>query len=282
LFRTSCALLGVALLLSACGDSSHGQTSPPPPPAAPRTDIAGIGIAVYAPPEAYKGTLSSHVLPGDARNSVAVFGDSLTVQSWDYVNGLALYGGLHLIGDRFSGTALCDWRDGITQALTTRPSFLVFGFAGNNVTECTGHRVGAALGKVYERDARAVVKQAKQVGTHVIIVGPPDMGLAYINRNAKAVRAAFKRVADDEGADAVTFVDSRDNISPDGYTSDANCKSWETVALGCRAGKIGIRYADKVHWSRPNIYGYSGGAWRWATTLFENVKPAPDSPAMRD
>ena len=241
-----------------------------------------MGIAVFAPPEAYQGTLESGTLAADAQKRVAVYGDSLTVQAWDYIIGLALYGGLQLLGDRFSGTALCDWRDDMERVLASRPAYLVFGFAGNNVTDCTGHEVGAALGKIYERDARAIVQAAAKVGTHVIIVGPPDMGLKYNQRNAAAVRDAMVRVADDAGDDAVTFVDSRDEISPDGFDPFADCKDFETQQLGCTDGKIRIRSPDGVHWTQPNNFGYSGGSWRWATQFFEKVKPAPDSAAMRD
>jgi hypothetical protein len=281
LFPTSCALLGVALLLSACGDSSHGDATPPT--VAPVKDLTGIGIAVYAPPAAYKGALSDDTLSADATKSVAVYGDSLTAQAWDYVINLAMYGGLQLLGNRLSGTALCDWRDDMIRVMTTaRPPYLVFGFAGNNGTPCTHQQVGDALGAIYEEDARAVVQQAEQVGTHVVLVGPPDMGLPFVERNAGAVRAAFQRVADEAGDDVATFVDSRDEISPDGFDPLADCKSWENATQGCRDGRIRIRLPDGVHWSQPNIYGYSGGSWRWATILFEKIQPAPNSAATRD
>jgi hypothetical protein len=238
---------------------------------------------VYAPPEAFPGTLSDDTLAADAPKSVAVFGDSLTVQAWDYVMGLALYGGLQLLGDRFSGTALCDWRDDITRVLTaSRPAYLVLAFAGNNVTDCTGGEVGRALGEIYARDARAVVQEAERVGTRVVFIGPPDMGLEYIDRNATAVREALEQVVDDAGDDVATFVDSRDEISPDGFDPLADCLGWETEQLGCRDGKTRIRHPDRVHWVQPNIYGYSAGSWRWASVMFDEVQPAPNSPATRD
>jgi hypothetical protein len=270
--------------VAACG-SDRGDATPPPT-SAPIVDVAGIGIAVYAPPEAYEGTLAGDADAPAGLAGVAVFGDSLTVQAWDYLQGLASYGGLPFSGDRIVGTALCDWRDEIDQRLAgSPPAFLVLGFAGNNVTDCTGRQTGSALGQVYERDARSVVAQARGVGTHVVIVGPPDMGVEPVDRNAAAVRAAFERVVQDAAAagdDGVTYVDARETISPDGFTPVDECDSWESDTLGCRDGEIEIRHPDGVHWSQPDAYGYSGGSWRWAAAMFSELPAAPGSAATRD
>jgi hypothetical protein len=272
------------LLVPACG-SGRGDATPPPT-SAPIVDVGGIGIAVYAPRAAYEGTLADDTDAPAGLAGVAVFGDSLTVQAWDYLRGLARYGGLPFSGDRISGTALCDWREEIDQRLAGEPpAFLVFGFAGNNVTDCTGRATGSALGDVYERDAREVVAQARRVGTHVVIVGPPDMGVEHVDRNATAVRAAFEHVAQEAAAagdDGVTYADGRDTISPRGFSGVARCESWESEPLGCHDGEIPIRHPDGIRWSQPDAYGYSGGSWRWAATMFSEVPPAPGSEAARD
>jgi hypothetical protein len=270
--------------VAACGNDRSDAT--PPPTSAPIVDVAGIGIAVYAPPEAYEGTTAGDTDAPAGLAGVAVFGDSLTVQAWDYLRGIASYRGLPFSGDRISGSALCDWRDEIDQRLAVSPpAFLVFGFAGNNITDCTGRETGSALGQVYERDAREVVAQARGVGTHVVIVGPPDMGVENVDLNAATVRTAFERVAQEAAAaghDGVAYVDARETISPGGFSPVAECESWESDTLGCRDGEIRIRHPDRVHWSQPDVYGYSGGSWRWAATMFSELPPAPGSAATSD
>jgi hypothetical protein len=274
--RTGIALFAFALL-AACGSSHH---SAPPPVVKSPIDVFGVGIAVYVPPEAYAGTFAgghTDVRPGAA---LAVFGDSLTVQASDYVTALARYGGRALFSGWRSGSALCDWMGEIRSVLAdAHPSDIVLGFAGN-VTDCTGLVTGSALGRVYERDAREVVALAAKAGTRVTLVGPPDMRPRDFARRAAAVRRAFERVAD--GRQDVDYVDSRDVLSPNGFTATLGCASFETAPLGCRDGEIRVRAPDGVHWMPPETHGYSAGAWRWATVLVQDVKPAAGSPASRD
>jgi hypothetical protein len=275
--RTGAALLALALLMTACSSSHH---STPPAVVKSPIDAYGVGIAVYAPPEAFRGTFAggpSTLRPGEA---LAVFGDSLTVQASDYLTALARYGGLRLFSGWRSGSALCDWMGEIRRVLAdVRPAQLVLGFAGN-VTACTGPLPADASGRVYERDALEVVALAVKVGTHVVLVGPPDMRPRDFARRAAGVRRAFSRVAD--GRRDVDYVDSRDVLTPNGYRATLGCTSFETTALGCRNGEMTVRSADGVHWAHPNVHGYSGGAWRWATEMVSAIKPVPGSPASRD
>ena len=274
--RNGWAVLTLALL-TACGSGRHEAT---PPVVKSPVDVFGVGIAVYAPPDAFGGTFAggpSAVRPGAA---LAVYGDSLTVQASDYLTALARYGGRRLLSGWRSGSALCDWVGDIRTVLVeARPTDLVLGFAGN-VTECTGALTGDALGRVYERDARLVVALAAKVGTHVVLVGPPDMRPRDFARRSAGVRRAFARVA--RGRRDVDYVDSRDALSPDGYSATLGCASFETAALGCRSGEITVRAADGVHWAQPNVHGYSGGAWRWAKVMMSEIKPAPTSLAAHD
>jgi hypothetical protein len=275
--RKGAAFLALALLTTACGSSHH---SAPPPVVKSPIDAYGVGIAVYAPPEAFRGTFAGGVSTLRPGAALAVFGDSLTVQASDYLTALARYGGLRLFGGWRSGSALCDWMGEIRTVLAdVRPTDLVLGFAGN-VRPCTGAVTGSAVGRVYERDARIAAALAAQVGTHVVLVGPPDMRPRDFARRAGGVRRAFARVAD--GRRNVDYVDSRDVLSPDGYTATLACAGFESAPLGCGTGEIVVRAADGVHWAQPNVRGYSGGAWRWAKVMVSDVKPAPNSLAAHD
>jgi hypothetical protein len=276
------ALALVAVATAACGRSHRAQPTPPPT-TLPVNDVTGLGIAVYAPPDAYRGTLARDPLPTGARTGVAVYGDSLTAQAWDYVESLARYGGHRLSGNRLSGSALCDWNDDLARTLRdVRPAYIVVAFAGNNGTPCVAGLTGRLLEDKYEADARAVVERARAVGTHVVFVGPPDMLAAYMRANAMAARDAYEKVAVEADSDDVDFVDSRDTLSIDGYTPTTACTPWETPLLGCKNGMIPIRLADGVHWSQPEAHGYSGGAWRWAADLFREVRPAANALAAHD
>jgi hypothetical protein len=217
--------------------------------------------------------------PG-ARKGVAVFGDSLAVQTWGYVQRIATDRGQPFHGGAYGGTALCDWLPAITRALhRDRPAYLVIAFAGNNLTPCTlapHHRrqVGAPLVARYRRDAQRAIKAARATKTKVFLVGPPAMRNRVWNADAAGLRAAMHALAViDPG---VVYLDARAVLSPNGYRPRRPCLRFETKKLGCRNGAVVIRATDGVHLAQPigGDGGYSSGAWRYANLLLRGIPNA--------
>jgi len=217
--------------------------------------------------------------PG-ARRGVAVFGDSLVLQSWAYLQRIASDRGQPFTGGAYGGTALCDWLSGIHTALTNdRPAALVLAFAGNNLTPCTltaagERRFGADLVSRYHADVLSAVADAERAGTQVFVVGPAAMQDARWNDHATRLRDMLRTVAENHAN--VVYLDAHAVLSPDGFRMTASCDTFETSELGCQGGTITVRDADGVHLSPPvgGDGGYSAGGWRFATLLLRGIPNA--------
>jgi hypothetical protein len=225
-------------------------------------------------------TRAAQTASAGARRGVAVFGDSLVLQSWTYLQRIASDRHQPFAGGAYGGTALCDWMSAIRTALTRdRPAALVLAFAGNNLTPCTltrsgQRRFGAALVRRYHADALRAVAAARRAHTKVFVVGPPAMHDPRWNDHATRLRRMLLTVATHH-AD-VAYLDAHAVLSPDGYRATSPCRSFETAALGCHGGTIAVRDADGVHLSPPvgGDGGYSAGGWRFATLLLRGIPNA--------
>jgi hypothetical protein len=206
-----------------------------------------------------------------------VFGVSLALQTWAYVQRIASDRGQPFTGGAYGGTALCDWIPSIERVLRdNQPAYLVLAFAGNNLTPCTRaagnrRRFGAGLVALYRRDTQLVIAAARAAGTQVFVVGPPAMRNAVWNDHATGLRAAMHSLAATNTG--VVYVDASAVISPVGYRATRPCLSFETAAIGCRGGAIVVRAPDGVHLSAP-VGGYSAGAWRFANVLMSGIPNA--------
>jgi hypothetical protein len=225
-------------------------------------------------------TRSTRTAAPGARHGVAVFGDSLVLQSWSYVQRIAGDRGQAFTGGAYGGTALCDWLAGIRTTLTRdEPAALVLAFAGNNLTPCTlspsGERqYGAALVTRYRADVVRAVTEANRSHTRVFVVGPAAMRDARWNDHATRLRKMLRTVAAHHRG--VTYLDAHAVLSPDGFRAQGPCLSFESEALGCHAGSIVVRNRDGVHLSSPvgGNGGYSAGGWRFATLLMRGIPNA--------
>jgi hypothetical protein len=209
-----------------------------------------------------------------------VFGDSLVLQSWTYLQRIASDRGQPFTGGAYGGTALCDWLSGIRTALQRdRSAALVLAFAGNNLTPCTltpagERRFGSDLVNRYHADVLRAVAAASRTDTKVYVVGPAAMRDPRWNDHATRLRRMLRAVAEIH-ADVV-YLDAHAVLSPDGYRASSPCRSFETAALGCRGGTIAVRDADGVHLSPPvgDNGGYSAGGWRFARLLLRGIPNA--------
>jgi hypothetical protein len=206
----------------------------------------------------------------DDPESIALYGDSLTVDAIPALEFMTVDNDQQLVGQWFDGTAPCDFIDDITQRLDdSPPEMVVLAFAGNNVTPCVGGLTGDALGDKYEADAEAVVAAAAEAEVPVVLVGPPAMADPSFEPRSAQVRERFAAVADRH--DNVSFVDGREYLSPDGFSETLACLDGEDEAKGCIDGQIAVRNADGVHWDEPGPDGYSAGSYRWAQAILSNA-----------
>lgn len=242
-----------------------------PPSAEPGPSTRGLGLPPLPPFPTYvpDAALAEVALP--APGGVAVFGDSLALQAWPYLQAIADHQGRPLYGAAYGGAALCDWLPTMRDVLLEeRPAEVVLAFAGNNLTPCVampdGERAwGADLAARYVRDATRAIELARATGARVDLVGPPDMGVEPQATHARLLREAFERLA---RALDVDYADAASRLSSDGYDTTQPCLDFEGD-LGCTDGRITVRAGDGVHLSSPDAAGYSAGAWRYAALLLD-------------
>ncbi len=225
-------------------------------------------------------TRSPQTAPAGARRGIAVFGDSLVLQSWAYLQHIASDRGQPFTGGAYGGTALCDWLTGIRATLARdRPAALVLAFAGNNLTPCTlttsgERRFGADLVTRYRADVRRAIAAASRTDTKVFVVGPAAMRDSRWNDHATRLRKMLRAIATNR-ADVV-YLDAYAVLSPNGFRATRPCRSFDSAALACRGGAVVVRDADGVHLSPPvgGNGGYSAGGWRFARLLLRGIPNA--------
>ena len=146
-------------------------------------------------------TRAARTASAEARRGVAVFGDSLTLQAWAYVQRIASDRGQPFDGGAYGGTALCDWLGGIHKVLTRdHPTALVLAFAGNNLTPCTltpsgKRRFGADLVTRYRAVTQRAIADAARAHTKVFLVGPAAMRDPVWNHHATRLRTMLRTLA---------------------------------------------------------------------------------------
>lgn len=229
--------------------------------------------ATYAPPGAFAALPPPTIPVATTRPVVAVFGDSLTVQAWDYVAQISKARGWAVTGAAMGGTAPCDHVGRIRSTLAAaRPTVVVLAFVGNAATKCIqrADRTSLPVPQVaarYRADLLRIVDLVRRAGAQAWIVRPPRTG----NPGYAAVRAALVPVLDAVAAAApatVRLLDAAPWLSPDGYAAALPCAPYETPALGCRNGRIKVRFGDGLHLVPTfGTSAYSAGAWRYAEAL---------------
>lgn len=201
--------------------------------------------------------------------SVAIFGDSLTMQAWPEVERLADAQGLDLSGQGVIGAAPCDMLGAVEERLgTDPPDRLVVAFVGNNLTACTGRVDGAALADRYATDLARIAELAADAGAEMVVVGPPAMGDDDFRARAPDLTARYEDFA--AATDGVEFVDGTTHLSPEGFAATLPCDDAERGTPVCVDDAVAVRDPDGVHLAEPARAGeVTGGMTRWARTLVE-------------
>ena len=216
------------------------------------------------------GAFATSCSSGAGPGAVALYGDSLSVEAAPYLRLLAEQHDRNLEGSWYIGAAPCDWNNAVNEEARRHPAYAVFAFAGNKGNSCGAASSGPRLVDEYEQTLRSQIKVMLNAGADVILVGPPDFDLAGYKEDAPLLRALMQDLAD--SYDRTSYVDGRKYLSPDGFVGRLPCFDFEGPDKGCVDGKITVRSLDGIHFDIPGDDGYSSGAYRWARTIFEDVK----------
>jgi hypothetical protein len=242
-----------------------------------------VGVAVVATIAVVQS--SSAVASTAARQTIEVFGDSLSTQASPYLerdfSKVTVVNETHV----FPGTSVCDWLPAIGK-LTSKdaPQVVVLQFIGN-VSACD-HAVTAslALAAAYAADLTTAITElrADGVGDVAVDEGPQTDCTAFAYCAAQPdLRAAFERVVGSFDTPGVvyTYLADHEVETPTGqFTRWLTCLPAEVRAKLCKAGsKMRVRAADGIHF-RPlprEIHGakllYDSGAYRFATGFAEII-----------
>jgi hypothetical protein len=242
-----------------------------------------VGIAVVAMVAVVQGTGARASTP--VRQTVEVFGDSLSTQASPYLerdfSSETLVDETHV----FPGTSVCDWLPAIRK-LTSKdaPDVVVLQFIGN-VSACD-HAVTApaALASAYATDLTAAITDLRADGVADVVVdeGPRTDCTAFAYCAAQPdLRAAFVRVVDSFDAPGVVYarLADREVESPRGrYTKWLTCLPEEVRSRLCtRGSKVQVRAPDGIHFRPvPHVVDgdemlYDSGAYRFATGFAEVI-----------
>ncbi len=224
---------------------------------------------------------------------VAVFGDSLTTQSFPMLaTDLSFVGptALDVQNDSFPGTAPCDWqtptdgRPSMSQVESSfHPDVVVLEFVGNNGTSCINGAGSAGpipMAWQYATDLGQAITMFEAAGvSHIIVVGGPaiapsaNFSPAAIQGWIRFFEWAITVVAN---TPRVTWIDGGASVDQfmGGYTSTLPCAGIERwfglcVGLPSMFGPAEpVRADDGIHLCDPgpffNCTSYSSGAWRFA------------------
>jgi hypothetical protein len=249
-----------------------------------RRAISAVPLAVAS----LFGMVSSAVPAAAApRETVVVYGDSLTWEAKDFLAVLGAANGMATDVRSFGGTATCDWfADMRTHLLKVRAKVVVLAFSGNNITPCMrphgAYLVGEDLRAKYAADTKTAISLARSTGARVVLVGAPrSHGSGH---DWDFLHETYRDVA----ARASTFVDYVDGgrlIAPGGaWSRTRSCLAHERRIVNAdgtrscnRANKIAVRAPDGAHFCPGGAMAvngitttcrkYSSGAFRYASTI---------------
>jgi hypothetical protein len=206
---------------------------------------------------------------------MVIVGDSLAEQTAPVLG--MLLPSMPAVNRYFGGTAPCDWVERDLDA--DRGSVVVVQFTGNSLTDCMsdgngGHLAGSALVDAYRRDAVTIVRNARDAGAWVVLVGQPYRAPIFdADAVVDGINEVYRSLAANERY--VGFVDAGAAVeTPDGkFTDRLPCQFFDQQ---CDADGTTVVRGDGVHFcpvpDRLPCPVWSGGAFRFAAAIADAIK----------
>lgn len=207
--------------------------------------LAGVVVAALFAAGIYAASRGDE--PAD-RPDVVLVGDSFAQQSADQFLALATEDGLHAEVFAFGGSAICSWESQLAEVVTREPAQLVLSFAGNDLHPCINpdevpDRTPDAVAALYREQLDAVVRQFREAGTEIFVVGPPPIKDPRFEGYASAMRRMYAAYHEDHPE--VTVIETFDELGPDEeYHKALPCEPGEPCGSD---GLVVLRQDDDIH-----------------------------------
>lgn len=185
--------------------------------------------------------------PAD-RPDVVLVGDSFAQQSADQFLALATDDGLHAEVFAFGGSAICSWESQLAEVVTREPARLVLSFAGNDLHPCinpdeVGDRAPELVAELYREQLDGVVRQFRDAGSQIFVVGPPPIKDPRFEGYASAMRRMYASYHEDHPE--VTVIETFDALGPgEEYHKALPCEPGEPCGTD---GLVVLRQDDDIH-----------------------------------
>jgi len=216
-------------------------------------------------------------------NTIALFGDSLSVEAKPYYTSL-----VHAIGETATynavgGTAMCDWLSRMRAVeATDHPRAVELQFSGNSLTPCMRayHPPSQAYLDKYRADTATAIDIFAPGGAHVFLIGAPITKGQQAVPNWDALNRQYAQMA---AADPqhVTYVDAGTAVEGPGrtYVKTLPCLRVEPcigpVVNGVPSNTVrspgGTHFCPVAEGNNTDTIGscpvYSSGAFRYADAM---------------
>lgn len=227
-----------------------------------RAALAGAVVAVLYAAGIYAASRGDERAD---RPDVVLVGDSFAQQSADQFLALADDGGLHAEVFAFGGSAICSWESQLAEVVTREPAQLVLSFAGNDLHPCINpdeepDRSPEEVAGIYRDQLDAVVRQFRDAGSQVFVVGPPPIKDARFEGYASAMRRMYASYHEDHPD--VTVIETFAELGPDEeYHKALPCEPGEPCGPD---GLVVLRQDDDIHLTPE-------GGKRYAQTVLDAI-----------
>ncbi len=228
---------------------------------------------------------------------IALYGDSLSMQSAQYFQFFANADGAAVLLGAYSGMAICDVLPRMSSDVTSwKPNVAVVQFSGNTFTACMkGYTFGTpAYYEKYRKDAQTAIDILRGHGARVLLMGAPIDSSARLSENVTRLNAIYADLA--RANRDVTYVDAGRSVLADGkFTWTLPCLTFEPCPGA--SGTNVVRSPDGLHFcptGKAPIEGpyavcdvYSSGALRFAIAMLgpaigaESHRPATTAAPVR-
>jgi hypothetical protein len=209
---------------------------------------------------------------------IALYGDSLSMQSAQDFQFLAVESGKTTLLGGYNGLAPCDVLQRLDgDATSWHPDVAVLEFVGDNLTPCMKpYAVGTpAYYAKYQQDITTAVHMLRSHGVTVVLIGGPLVKDPGLSQNVQRLNSMYKSIA--SSTSGVRYVDAGSSVLENGeFTWTLPCLSSEQQCTGPPGTNV-VRSPDGIHFcpsGATSVQGpydvcpvYSSGAYRFASAM---------------